>query len=280
MGARQTTTSVKLPATVQRFDIHQRIQHGSLAISVILLVLSGWPLSTQGVGASKVLVDLFGGLESCGSIHRGAALLLIFGSVYHLFYLIGLGTRRKLRLTMLPTPADVRDLVQNISYMLGMSKDRPRFPRYTYFEKFDYWAVFWGVVIMVGSGLVRWFPVKATAVLPTWAYEIAHYAHADEALLATLAIFIWHFYNVHLRPAVFPMSKVFLHGRLTIDELAHEHRAEYDELVAKLEREQRAETTRDEEQDEEKNDEKDEEKSDEQDDEQNEEPSDKSEKRE
>ncbi|GMV42160.1 MAG: hypothetical protein AMXMBFR64_38760 [Myxococcales bacterium] len=216
---------------VMRFDPHQRLQHGLMALSFILLVVTGWPLSTHGVGASMTLVDLMGGMEKVSYVHRVAAVGLILAAVYHLFYLGVLLTQRRLPLSMVPTPEDGRQLVQNFSFFFGIRKEKPKFARYSYFEKFDYWAVFWGVVIMVGSGLVRWFPNISMQLAPEWLYDVAFYAHADEAVLASLAIFIWHFYNVHLRPGIFPMSWVFLNGRLTLEELRHEHRAEYDALV-------------------------------------------------
>ncbi len=225
-------TQAGAPTEVVRFNLHQRLQHGLMAISFTLLVLTGWPLTTHGVGASHSLVGLFGGLEGCSLMHRVAAVGMILSAVYHLFWLVKLAVSRRLPFTMLPTPKDLVDFFGNISYFLGLRGARPRFPRFTYFEKFDYWAVFWGVIIMGGSGLLRWFPDIATSFLPAWVYEIALHAHADEALLAALAIFVWHFYNVHLRPAVFPMSRVFITGRLTLEELEEEHGAEYDQLVA------------------------------------------------
>jgi cytochrome b subunit of formate dehydrogenase len=215
---------------VLRFDVHQRLQHGVMALSFILLVLTGWPLTTHGVGASQGLVDLFGGLENVSLGHRVAAVGLIVAAVYHLLYLITQIARRKMTFSMLPTPKDLRDMLGNINYFFGLRRERPKFPRFTYFEKFDYWAVFWGVFIMVGSGFVRWFPDATMKFAPTWLYDVAYYAHADEALLAGLAIFIWHFYNVHLRPGIFPMSWVFLNGRLTLEEFEHEHGEEYEKM--------------------------------------------------
>ena len=226
-------TSAELPDEIQRFDIHQRLQHGLMASSFTVLVLTGWPLSAHGYPASQFLTNLFGGMEGCSLTHRIAAVVLIVASVYHLIYLTVLAKRRTLPLSMLPTPGDIRDVAQNLLFFVGLRKERPEFPRFTYFEKFDYWAVFWGVVIMVGSGLIRWFPVATMKVLPPWAYQVAYFAHADEALLAGLAIFVWHFYNVHLRPQVFPMSWVFITGRISREELEDDHGKEYAALVKK-----------------------------------------------
>lgn len=219
---------VEKGGTVLRFDVWQRIAHGVMALSFTTLVLTGWPLSAAGIGASQSLVRAFGGLETVGWLHRVAAIGLIAACVIHLVYLIILVARGKLRLSMLPKPKDIFDLFANLAWFVGLREERPKYDRFSYFEKFDYWAVFWGCVIMIGSGAVRWFPDFVLQYSPTWVYEIAFLAHTDEALLAALAIFVWHFYNVHLRPAVFPMSWVFLTGRMTLEEHAEEHGAEFD----------------------------------------------------
>lgn len=218
---------VEASGTVLRFDVWQRIAHGVMALSFTTLVLTGWPLSASGIGASQTLVRAFGGLEQVAWLHRVAAVGLILACVIHLVYLVILVAKGKLRLSMLPKPKDVGDLLANLAWFLGVRKQRPAYDRFSYFEKFDYWAVFWGCVIMIGSGAVRWFPDVVLQFAPTWVYEVAFLAHTDEALLAALAIFVWHFYNVHLRPAVFPMSWVFLTGRMTLEEHAEEHGAEF-----------------------------------------------------
>ncbi len=217
--------------TVLRFDGQQRAAHGLMALSFSTLVLTGWPLSTRGIGASHSLVALFGGLQQLGWLHRAAAIGLIVAALLHVTYLVQKLLQKKLQPTMLPAPRDVMHLAQNLAWFLGFAKERPRYGRYTYFEKFDYWAVFWGCVIMVGSGAVRWFPSTIMKYAPTWVYEIAWFAHTDEALLAALAIFVWHFYNVHLRPSIFPMSWVFLTGRMSLHDYAEEHADEHDKWV-------------------------------------------------
>ncbi len=216
---------------VQRFDVHQRISHGLMLVSFVTLVLTGWPLTTHSLTASQGLMDLFGGPEGCALVHRIAAVVMVLSAAHHIGYLLVMAVRGKLRFSMMPLPRDVRDLFHNLMFFFGLRDKRPRYGRYSYFEKFDYWAVFWGVVIMVGSGTIRWFPEWMAANAPVWLYEIAYLAHTDEALLAAMAIFLWHFYNVHLRPAVFPMSWVFLDGRMSYHELREDHADEYDELV-------------------------------------------------
>ncbi len=218
--------------TFLRFDIHQRIQHWAILSSFIICMLTGWPLKMAGVGASKSLVALFGSLEACGTVHRVSAAIMLLACVYHLLYL-GMRWRRKdLNLSMVPSGKDFRDLVHNIKYYLRLRKSPPKYGHWSYFEKFDYWAVFWGIIIMGGSGLILWFPTFFMSFLPPWMLSLSHIAHSDEALLAGLAIFIWHFYNVHLRAAVFPMNWVWLTGRLSEEAMKAEHGEEYDQLMA------------------------------------------------
>jgi cytochrome b subunit of formate dehydrogenase len=224
---------VRADADLPRFDIHMRIQHFCMLTSFITLVLTGWPLKAASVGASSSIAELFGGQATMAIVHRVAGAVMLGVVFYHLTYLIVRFKRGTLSLAMLPGPKDVADLIGNLMYFLGMKKERPKFGRWTYYEKFDYWAVFWGIFIMGGSGVVLWFPVLASKVMPGEMISLSLIAHSDEALLAALAIFLWHFFNVHLRPAIFPMSWVWLTGKLPAEALYEEHRAEWERLYGK-----------------------------------------------
>lgn len=215
---------------VLRFDGHQRIQHVLMFTSLMTLVLTGWPLKAAGVGPSRYLATALGGVENLAIIHRVAAVIMLIAAVYHLTYLTVLAARQRLQFDIVPGPQDLRDIAANIRYYLGLQPEPPRFGRFTYFEKFDYWAVFWGIAIIGGSGLVLWFPVKATMVLPSWVVNIAFIAHSDEALLALMYLFIFHFYMVHLRPAIFPMSWVWIEGKMSLTEYQHEHGRDFDRI--------------------------------------------------
>jgi cytochrome b subunit of formate dehydrogenase len=116
-------------------------------------------------------------------------------------------------------------------YMFGFRDDPPRYDRFSYVEKFDYWAVYWGMVVMILSGLVLWFEDASLALLPKYFLDIAHEAHSDEALLATLAIIVWHFYNAHFNPDRFPMSWSWWHGKISQEEMKHHHAVEYERMV-------------------------------------------------
>ncbi|HSN93010.1 MAG TPA: hypothetical protein VLS93_17395, partial [Anaeromyxobacteraceae bacterium] len=194
--------------TVVRFDMHQRIQHWLMLSGVILLGITGWPLRGAGsfegaplIGGrdaapfSEAFLKVFGGAEGAAIWHRVGAVLIIASSVYHLFYLTFLAAKKRLPLSMLPMPKDALDIRDNILFMLGVKKERPRFDRYMYLEKFDYWAVFWGIVMMVGTGFIFWFPVWFAKWAPSWIITAAQIVHGEEATLAFLFLFTVHFYN-------------------------------------------------------------------------------------
>jgi cytochrome b subunit of formate dehydrogenase len=227
--------------SVVRFDLHQRVQHWLMLSGVILLGITGWPLrgagDPQAAGYSASFMKLFGGQEGAAIGHRVGAVLIIASAVYHLFYLTFLAAKKRLPLSMLPTPKDALDMKDNILFMLGLKKERPRFDRYMYLEKFDYWAVFWGIVMMVGTGFIFWFPVWFASWAPSWLITAALIVHGEEATLAILFLFVVHFYNVHLKPSIFPMNWAWLNGRITVEALKHEHPLEYERLKARLDAE-------------------------------------------
>lgn len=140
-----------------RFNIHFRLQHMTLFTSVILLILSGLPLKFPDFSPVAFLVNAFGGIESTRIIHRISASLLILFMVYHTLYTILHREGRRDFLLLLPRIKDIRDVIQNLKYFFGITNEKPKFGRFSYVEKFDYWAVYWGCVIMIGSGALMWF---------------------------------------------------------------------------------------------------------------------------
>jgi cytochrome b subunit of formate dehydrogenase len=225
--------------SVVRFDIHQRAQHWLMLSGVILLGVTGWPLRGAGdvdaAGYSKTFMRVFGGAEGAANWHRVGAVLIILSALYHLFYLTFLAAKKRLPFSMLPLPKDALDMKDNILFMLGVKKERPKFDRYMYLEKFDYWAVFWGIVMMVGTGFIFWFPTFFSSWAPSWLITAALIIHGEEATLAILFLFVVHFYNVHLKPSIFPMNWTWLNGRISVEALKHEHPLEYERMKPKLE---------------------------------------------
>lgn len=210
-----------------RMTLNQRIQHIVLMLSFFTLVITGLPLTFPDAPGSSAVVRLLGGFTTRSLIHRGAAVVLILLSIYHVFYML-LSKRGRMELKALtPRLDDLLDAVDMIKFYLGFSRRIPLFDRYNFIEKFEYLALAWGSVIMIASGFVLWWEEGAMRILPKWALDVARVVHSYEAILAFLAIIIWHFYHVHLNPEVFPMSRVWLDGRISEHELRELHPLEY-----------------------------------------------------
>jgi len=218
---------------IVRFVGHQRAQHFIMMSSVLLLVFTGMPQKFFDAPFSQWLINVFGGLDSARAIHHAAGFAMIFSALYHVSYLLyGIVVlKQPIPLWMLPSLKDFRDFFQNTGYYLGINKTKAKFGRFSYFEKFDYWAVFWGVPVMGLTGLVLMFPLIATRFLPGVVVPVATIAHSDEALLATGWLFVVHFYNAHFAPNIFPFNKSIFTGRVPERRYKHEHPLEYQQLV-------------------------------------------------
>jgi len=216
---------------VERFPVLLRVQHILLFTSCLVLIFTGLPLKFPEWKLSVFFFDAIGGLEPSRFIHRLGAVVLIAVGLFHLYYIALTKSGRMNFLGFFPAFKDFKDVFHNVMYMLGFRDDAPRFDRFSYVEKFDYWAVYWGMVVMILSGLILWFEDLSLALFPKYFLDIAHEAHSDEALLATLAIIVWHFYNVHFNPDRFPMSWTWWHGKISEKEMKHHHPVEYERLA-------------------------------------------------
>jgi len=222
---------------VRRFTTTQIWVHVIIVVSFLLLAGTGLPLKFSAAPWAPKLMALWGGPHAAGILHRIAA-VVTFG--YFGFHVLTVLYRMALKhergylwgpRSMVPQPGDVRDFIANVGYFLYL-RPRPAFDRWTYWEKFDYLAVFWGVAIIGFTGLMLWFPSLFTKFLPGWVLNAAYIAHSDEALLATGFIFVFHFFHTHLRPETFPMDPVVFTGRLALERLKEERPLEYQRLVA------------------------------------------------
>jgi cytochrome b subunit of formate dehydrogenase len=235
-----------------RFTPFDRFLHLLVVTSFLLLVITGMPLKFYYTDWAKLIFDLIGGAASARALHRFGAIITFLYFVLHLFDLIRScwANRSALRNpetgkieirrffgavfgpdSMVPTLHDVKEFWAHQKWFFGKG-EKPDFDRWTYWEKFDYFAVFWGIFAIGVSGLVMWFPQFFTSFLPGWVINIALIVHSDEALLAAGFIFTVHFFNTHFRLEKFPMDNVIFSGRISKTEMLHERKLWYDRLVA------------------------------------------------
>jgi cytochrome b subunit of formate dehydrogenase len=220
-----------------RFTPYQRFLHIVMFTTFLGLAATGLPLRFATSPWAHRLSVLFGGPETASVMHRIFAFLMLGIFAMHLVELAWrFIVRREKGLlwgpsSLVPQPRDIIELYEHVLWFFGRGP-RPRFGRYTYWEKFDYWGVFWGMAIIGGSGILLWFPEFFAGLLPGWIYNVTLMVHGEEALLATGFIFAIHFFNSHFRPEKFPMDMVMFTGQVTEEELKEERPAEYERLVA------------------------------------------------
>ena len=218
----------------KRFTAPQRITHLFVIISFMSLALTGMMLKFSSMPWARFIADLLGGVVVAGTIHRFAAVITFGYFVYHISSLIKLKKARGVswknfifdHQSLMFNLNDLKDFFATVKWFFALGP-RPQYGRWTYWEKFDYFAVFWGVGVIGLSGLMLWFPEFFTKFLPGWLINVAHIIHSDEALLAVGFIFTIHFFNTHLRPEAFPMDKVIFTGSIPLEELKHDRPKEY-----------------------------------------------------
>ena len=224
-----------------RFTLNERLQHWVLVASFVTLAVTGF-----GLRFAWPVPFIDGAVQESlrAGLHRGAA--IVFGglAIYHAGYLMLTRRGRHLARAILPRPrsvadaaccvgacarlgpptvADWRELLATVQYNLGLRRDRPQYGRFTYWEKIEYWALVWGVVVMVTTGILLWFEVPVLNRVPYWAFEVFRTVHFYEATLAVLAIVVWHLYYVVVNPDVFPLNRAMTRGTLTAAEMEREH---------------------------------------------------------
>ena len=242
---------IKDEETFVRFKPFDRFLHALVITSFLLLVATGMPLKFYYTGWAKEMVRWVGGLEAAAQLHRLGAIITFTYFALHIGSLLVRGARTRDKFMNpktgrfspkrflgvifgpempLPHIQDVKDFWAHQKWFFGRGP-QPQFDKWTYWEKFDYFAVFWGVAIIGLSGLIMWFPTVFTHVLPGWVINVALIVHSDEALLAAGFIFTFHFFNVHFRIEKFPIDSVIFSGRISRTEMLHERKRWYDRLV-------------------------------------------------
>ncbi len=221
--------------SIVRLSANQRAQHWLLLTSFIVLVLSGFALQYP----ESWLAWLLGSSEFLRRIiHRVAAVVMLLVGTYHVLYLALSKEGRLWVKDMFPKLKDVQDLTGNFSYYLGIKSRKPKIARFGYAEKAEYWAVVWGTIIMGLTGLMIWFKIGVVGFLPRWWIDIALAVHFYEAVLATLAIIVWHFYQVIFDPDVYPINFAFIDGRVSEESFKEEHELAYEQMEEQATREE------------------------------------------
>lgn len=222
--------SAKDKTRVKRFTPLQRIFH--LLLILFFLTQGSTGLARMYIETSwgKSLASLFGGYETALSIHKVVGILMIFGFVIHIIYLLFRVKWRQFPASLLepdsllPHPRDIKDFFLHIGWFFGISKP-PKFERWGYWEKFDYWAVFWGIPILGISGLLLAYPLLASRIIPGWGLNVAFWVHRIEAILAMAHVFIIHFFVAHLRRHNFPMDRTIFEGSAELNAVCAERPA-------------------------------------------------------
>lgn len=223
-------TAKSKPAQVSfdRFDLSQRVEHILFLISFSLLGLTGLVQKYSASPLSQAIMEAFGGIDKTRLVHHGAAFVMMWVTIYHLISVLYRVYVLRVPWSMLPVMEDFKHLYQDVLFFVGLRKHRAYYGRYNYAEKAEYLAVVWGTIIMALTGFMMWNPITTTKYLPGEVIPAAKVAHGLEAVLAVLAIFIWHMYHVHIKR----FNKSMFSGKISHEEMEEEHPAELAEIEA------------------------------------------------
>lgn len=215
---------------VLRFSTRQRVEHFVVMSLFVILALTGFPQKFYDSGWASAVVGLFGGVPQMRWVHRVAGYCLLFATIFHFFFVLLEVVVRKARLSMVPERQDFKDAIHQLRYYLRLEDTPARFDRFDYREKFEYWGLVFGNMIMVGSGLVLLYPMAVARYLPGELIPTAKIAHSNEGLMAFLVVITWHVYNAHFAPDIFPFNKTIFTGKISKHHLQKEHPREFERL--------------------------------------------------
>jgi cytochrome b subunit of formate dehydrogenase len=219
------STDLQIPL---RFTIPQRIEHALLAVSFTVLGFTGLIQKYAAGSMANRLIEWLGGIEATRLIHRWAAAVFCLLGIYHLISLAYKIIVRRVEMTMMPVKKDFADAFRLIGYNLFLIRKPPQMPHYSFTEKLEYWALIWGGIIMAVTGFMLWNPLITTRFLPGQFVPAAKAAHGGEAVLAVLAIIVWHFYNVHFKS----FNKSMFTGKLSMHQMEEEHGIDLSRILA------------------------------------------------
>jgi formate dehydrogenase subunit gamma len=211
------------PAPFVRFSLRQRLEHGAMLVLFTGLSVTGFPQKFFGARWAGWVVEALGGVGHARFIHR------IFGWAFSAMLVLHVATvlldlwRRRSSLTMLPRRSDFTDAIVTLKYYLGLAKEPAKFDRYDYRQKFEYWGLVFGSLLMVATGIILFFPIQMASVVPGQVIAASKVAHSSEGLMAFLVVIVWHIYNAHLNPDVFPFDTSIFTGKISHERMEKEH---------------------------------------------------------
>ena len=221
--------------TFVRFTLRQRVEHSLVMTLFTLLAATGFPQKFSDAGWARGTLRLMGGVEIARSLHRFAGIAFALLAAVHIGTAVVLVVTGKSRPSMIPGRKDFVDAIKTLRYYLGVSEEQARFDRFDYRQKFEYWGLVMGGLLMVATGLVLYFPLVVTRFLPGVLIPIAKVAHSNEGLMAFLVVLLWHIYNAHLNPDVFPFDHTIFTGKISRHRMESEHPLELARLTGDAE---------------------------------------------
>lgn len=213
-----------------RMSLRFRLQHIMLMALLLVLAVTGFALMYHENSLARWIIRMEGGVHNRGIVHRIAAVLLMANLVYHVFYMLFSREGKPELRQLFIRRQDIDDFFQSLRYNLGTAKEYPRFDRYGYKEKFQYWGASAGIVLISLTGIMLWAEEFSMFLFPKVVLDLVLIIHGYQGLLAFAVLFFWHLYNVHLHPSVFPMNPSWITGKVSAEWLREEHPLEYEKL--------------------------------------------------